>query len=96
MVVSPSLRPILPSTLETHTKDDELEISRGVLWTWREVLLVPGLWILEHSSNLLPHHPDRGVSFEVDYSHSRRIPCSQQDAFNLLGSLCISLALLPL
>jgi len=74
MVVSPSLLPMLPPTLETHTKDDELEISRGVLWTWREVLLVPGLWVLEYSLNLLLYYPDRDISFEINYSYSKRIP----------------------
>ncbi|KAF8847940.1 hypothetical protein BDZ45DRAFT_302268 [Acephala macrosclerotiorum] len=44
------------SYLETHTKDDkreELEISGEVPWTWREVLLVPKLWVMQYSSNLL-------------------------------------------
>jgi hypothetical protein len=74
---SRSLRPILPVVsihIQNTVKEEEPKISCGALWTWREVLLVLELWVLEHSSNLLPHHPDRDVSSEVDYSHSRRIP----------------------
>lgn len=60
-------------------------MKETALWTWREVLLVLELWVLQYSANLLPHHPDRDVFCEVDCSHSRRIPRGQRDAFSLLG-----------
>jgi len=49
-------------------------------------MYVPELWVLEHPSNLLLHHPDRDISSEADYTHNRRIPHCQRDAFDILES----------
>ena len=65
---------LLPRNTQNMMKEEELEISGGVFLTWREVLLAPKFWVLQYSSNLLSHHPDRDVFCGVDCRHSQRIP----------------------
>lgn len=56
-----SLRPIPPASNQIQKAMEE-----RILWTWREVLLVPELWVLQYSSNLLPQElPVVGVRWEI-------------------------------